>query len=76
MTRFLLVLLYLHDRAQFDIIVYNIQMYFASAELTHWSRVTQICVGNLIFIGSDISLSPGRRQATVWANAGMLLIGL
>ena len=34
-----------------------------------------ICVGNLIIIGSDNALSPGRRQAIIWTNAGLLLIG-
>ena len=43
--------------------------------LTHWSRVTHICVGNLTIIGSDNGLSPGRRQAITWTNAGLLLIG-
>ena len=43
--------------------------------LTHWGRVTHICVGKLTIIGSDNSLSPGRRQAIIWSNAGILLIG-
>ena len=43
--------------------------------LTHWGRVTHICVGNLTIIGSDNGLSPGRRQAITWTNAGLLLIG-
>ena len=43
--------------------------------LTHWGRVTHICVGNLAVIGSDNGLSPGRRQAIIWTNNGMLLIG-
>ena len=43
--------------------------------LTHWGRVTHICVGNLTIIGSDNGLSPGRRQAIIWANAGILLVG-
>ena len=34
-----------------------------------------ICVGNLTIIGSDNGLSPGRRQAIIWTNAGILLIG-
>ena len=42
--------------------------------LTHWGRVTHICVGNLTNIGSDNGLSPGRRQAIIWTNAGILLI--
>ena len=42
--------------------------------LTHWGRVTHICVGNPIIIGSDNGLSPGRRQTIIWTNAGILLI--
>ena len=44
-------------------------------KLTHWGRVTHICVGKLTIIGSDNGLSPGRRQAIIWTNAGILLIG-
>ena len=43
--------------------------------LTHWGRVTHICVYKLTTIGSDNDLSPGRRQAIIWTNAGILLIG-
>ena len=43
--------------------------------LTHWGRVTHICVSNLTIIGSDNGLSPGRRQAIIWTNAGILSIG-
>ena len=43
--------------------------------LTHWDRVTLICVSKITVIGSDNGLSPGRRQAILWANAGILLIG-
>ena len=43
--------------------------------LTHWGRVTHICVGKQTNIGSDNGLSPGRRQAIIWTNAGILLIG-
>ena len=43
--------------------------------LTHWGRVTHICVSKLITIGSDNGLSPGRHQAIIWTNAGILLIG-
>ena len=45
------------------------------ASLTHRGRETHICVGNLTIIGSDNGLSPGRRQAIFWTNAGLLLIG-
>ena len=43
--------------------------------LTHWGRVTHICVGKLTIIGSDNGLSPGRRQAIIWTNTEILLIG-
>ena len=42
--------------------------------LTHWGRVTHICIVKLTIIGSDNGLSPGRRQAIIWTNAGILLI--
>ena len=37
--------------------------------------MTHICAVKLSTIGSDNGLSPGRRQAIVWINAGILLIG-
>ena len=37
--------------------------------------MTHICVGNLTIIGPDNGLSPSRRQAITWTNAGKLLIG-
>ena len=43
--------------------------------LTHWGRVTHKCVDKLTIIGSDNGLSPDRRQAIIWTNAGILLIG-
>ena len=45
-----------------------------SQDLTHWGRVTHICVSKLTIIGSGNGLSPGRRQAIIWTNAGILLI--
>ena len=36
-------------------------------ELTHWGRVTHICVSKLAIIDSD--------KAIIWTNAGILLIG-
>ena len=42
--------------------------------LTHWGQVTHICVSELTIIGSDNGLSPGRRQAIIWTNDGILLI--
>ena len=37
--------------------------------------MTHICISKLIIIGSDNGLSPDRRQAIIWTNAGLLLIG-
>ena len=47
------------------------QIYYGS---THWGRATHICVSKLTIIGSDNGLTPGRRQAIIWTNAGILLI--
>ena len=49
--------------------------YWWCPSLTHWGRVMHICVGNLTSIGADNGLSPSRRQAIIWTNAGILLIG-
>ena len=43
--------------------------------LTHWGRVTHICVSRQTITGSDNGLSLGRRQAIIWTYAGILLIG-
>ena len=43
--------------------------------LTHWGRVTHICVCTNTNIGSDNGLLPGGRQAIIWTNAGILLLG-
>ena len=42
--------------------------------LTHWGRVTQICVSKLAIIVSDNGLPPGQRQAIIWTNTAILLI--
>ena len=44
-------------------------------DITHWGRATHICVGKLTVIGSENGLSPSRRQAIMWTNAGLLSIG-
>ena len=41
--------------------------------LTHWGRVTHICIGILTIIGSDNGLSPEQRQAIIWTKDGILL---
>ena len=47
----------------------------SSESLTHWGRVTHICVSKLASIASDHGLSPGRRQAIIRNIAGIILIG-
>ena len=47
---------------------------FALLLLKHWGRVTLICTNRITNIGSDNGLSPGRRQAIIWTNVGILLI--
>ena len=42
--------------------------------LSHCSQVTHICVGNLTIIDSDNGLTPSRRKAIIWTNAGILWI--
>ena len=54
----------------YDIYEWHIMVYI----LTHWGRVTHICVSKLTIIGPDNGLSPGRRQAIIWTNAGIWLI--
>ena len=56
-----------------DMVYTRIRIYFCFA-LTLWGRVTHICVSILAIIGSDNGLSPGRCQAIIWTNAGILLI--
>ena len=43
--------------------------------LTHWGRVRHICISKITIIGSDNGLSPGRHQAIIWTNDGILFIG-
>ena len=54
--------------------VINAMPAFSFTLLSHWGRATHICVGKLTIIGSDNGLSPGRCQAIIWTNAGILLI--
>ena len=37
--------------------------------------MTHICISKLSIVGSDNGLSPGRRQAIIWTNGGILFIG-
>ena len=43
--------------------------------LTHWGQVMHLGVSKLTSIASDNGLLPGRHQAIIWTNAGILSIG-
>ena len=64
------------DKLKFELnyTFYEFSWFFVPVHLTHWGRVTHICVSKLTIIGSDNRLSPGRRQAIIWTNIGILLI--
>ena len=53
---------------------WSLRIHMASSGVSN-GRVTHICVGKLTVIASDNGLSPERRQAIIWTNAGILLIG-
>ena len=57
-----------------ETLVIQCRRYQQQHTLTHWGRVTHICVGNLTITGSDNGLSPHRRQAIIWTKARILLI--
>ena len=66
---------YVDKSVHFETCTYIFQYsWWFSSRLTHWGRATHICVGKLTIIGSDNGLSPGRRQAIIRINAGILLI--
>ena len=46
-----------------------------TSNLTHWGRVTHICVSKITIIASDNGLSPGQHQAIIWTNAGIWSMG-
>ena len=50
-------------------------LFNVNCNLTHLCRVTLTCVSKLTIFGSNNGLSPCRRQAIIWTNAGILLIG-
>ena len=43
--------------------------------LTHWGRVTHLCVRILTITDSDNGLSPGWHQVIIWTSAGILWKG-
>ena len=58
----------------YSLFVCKHRFYVMLSSLTHWGRVTHICVSALTIIGSDNGLSPDRRQTIIWINVGVLLI--
>ena len=65
-----------NNQIVFEIYAFSINLTLPRLpELTHWGRVTHICVGEQTIIASDNGLSPGRRQAIISTNARILLIG-
>ena len=63
-----------HDKSS-NLITKHMKNVFILWDITHWGRVTHICVVKLTIIGSDNGLSPGRRQAIIWTNAEILVFG-
>ena len=69
------MIIFLQNTHKWHFITHQWGMECIKCELTHWGRETHICVGKLTIIASDNGLLPGRRQAIIWTNAGILLIG-
>ena len=68
-----ITLFYVWQPAAHTNVIFKTFIHFDS--LSHWGRVTHICVSKLTIIGSDNGLSPGRLQAIIWTNDVILLIG-
>ena len=64
-----------NDAILFPLSISSVQYVYVMFPLTHWGRVTLICVSELTIIGSDNGLLPGRRQPIIWTNTGILLTG-
>ena len=64
----------MNQSSSFNFILWELEL-ARGRYLTHRGPVLHICVGKLTIIGSDNGLSPGQRQASIWTNAGILLIG-
>ena len=66
-----------------ELALYNVTIFIVKAELiffngmllTPWGRVTDIYVNKLTIIGSDNGLLTGPRQAIIWTDARILVIG-
>ena len=70
---------YVHSKSHwFTFIVFTVKLYvilyYITFCLTHWGRVAHMYVSKVTNIGSDKGMSPGRREAIIWTNAGIFLI--
>ena len=54
--------------------VWLLELMYIGDSFNSLGRVTHICVSDLTIIGLDKGLSPGRRQAIIRTNAGILII--
>ena len=61
--------------SKFEYTYISSYLVLANSSLTHWGRVTDICVSKLNAVVSDNGLSPEWHQDIIWTNAGILLIG-
>ena len=61
-----------HTKMRYEDVFYAIGL--CSSCLTHWGWVMHMCISKLTIIGSDNGLLPGRLQAIIWTNAGILLL--
>ena len=50
-----------------------IQASICLLSLTHWFRVTHICISKLTIISSGNGLRPGRGQAIIWTSVEVLI---
>ena len=75
MIRETLVLMWHHCDDVYMILMRFVLMWLYYQFLTHCDRTTHGCDGYLTIIDSDNGFSPGRRQAIIWTDAGILLIG-
>ena len=64
---------YHREQDQHDHLTMCFHVYVFATALIHWGRMTHICVSNLTVTGLDDGLSPGRCQAIIWTNDGILL---
>ena len=64
-----------HVRGSGSLLVSHSVWRIVYGHLTHWGLVTHLCVSKLTILISDNGLSSGRRQAIIWTNVGILLIG-